>query len=63
MAGALVPSLGGGAMGMGVSAMPMGGGNTYVLHVNGVQYEVAGFDEMAEKLMELGVLNGDGRLA
>jgi hypothetical protein len=63
MAGALVPSLSGGAMGMGVSAMPMGGGNTYVLHVNGVQYEVAGFDEMAEKLMELGVLNGDGRLA
>jgi hypothetical protein len=50
-------------MGMGVSAMPVGGGNTYVLHVNGVQYEVAGFDEMAEKLMELGVLNGDGRLA
>jgi hypothetical protein len=63
MAGALVPSLGSaGAMGMGVSAMPTGG-NTYVLHVNGVQYEVAGFDEMAEKLMELGVLNGDGRLA
>jgi hypothetical protein len=64
LAGSLVPSLGGaGVMGMaGVSAMPMGG-NTYVLHVNGVQYEVAGFDEMAEKLMELGVLNGDGRLA
>jgi hypothetical protein len=62
MAGALVPSVGGGAMGMGVSAMPTGG-NTYVLHVNGVQYEVEGFDEMAEKLMELGVLNGDGRLA
>jgi hypothetical protein len=63
LAGALVPGLGAGAMGMGVSAMPVGGGNTYVLHVNGVQYEVAGFDEMAEKLMELGVLNGDGRLA
>jgi hypothetical protein len=64
LAGSLVPSMGGAAtMGMGVSAMPMGGGNTYVLHVNGVQYEVEGFDEMAEKLMELGVLNGDGRLA
>jgi hypothetical protein len=61
LAGAFTPSLG--AAAMGVSAMPMGGGNTYVLHVNGVQYEVAGFDEMAEKLMELGVLNGDGRLA
>jgi hypothetical protein len=63
LAGSLVPSIGVGAMGMGVSAMPMGAGNTYVLHVNGVQYEVEGFDEMAEKLMELGVLNGDGRLA
>jgi hypothetical protein len=61
LAGAFAPSPLG-ASAMGVSAMPMGG-NTYVLHVNGVQYEVAGFDEMAEKLMELGVLNGDGRLA
>jgi hypothetical protein len=62
MAGALVPSLGGGAaMGMGVSAMPMGG-NTYVLHVNGVQYEVGSPEEMIEKLMELGVMNGEGRL-
>jgi hypothetical protein len=62
MAGALVPSLGGaGVMGMGVSAMPMGG-NTYVLHVNGVQYEVGSPEEMIQKLMELGVMNGEGRL-
>jgi hypothetical protein len=63
LAGSLVPSLGSaGAMGMGVSAMPMGGGNTYVLHVNGVQYQVGSPEEMIQKLMELGVMNGEGRL-
>jgi hypothetical protein len=48
-------------MGMGVSALPMGG-NTYVLHVNGVQYQVGSPEEMIQKLMELGVMNGEGRL-
>jgi hypothetical protein len=63
LAGSLVPSMGGAAtMGMGVSAMPMGGGNTYVLHVAGVPYVVQSGQEMIDKLMELGVLNGDGRV-
>jgi hypothetical protein len=60
LAGAFTPSLG--AAAMGVSAMPMGGGNTYVLHVNGVQYQVGSPEEMIQKLMELGVMNGEGRL-
>jgi len=64
LAGALVPSLPSGAMmgGTGGLAVMPSGGNTYVLHVNGVQYEVATAEEMLTKLQELGVMS-EGRLS
>jgi hypothetical protein len=62
MAGSLAA---GGAGGVG-SATAAGtltrGGNTYVLHVNGVQHTVGSPEEMVEKLIELGVMS-EGRLS
>jgi hypothetical protein len=62
LAGALVPSLGSaGGMAMAGTAVMGGSGNTYVLHVNGVQYEVGTAEDAIETLTDLGVF-GEGRI-
>jgi hypothetical protein len=62
LAGALVPSLGGGAMSYGAPMTTAQGGNTYVLHVNGVPYTVGSPEEAVAQLVELGVMT-EGRLS